>query len=126
MTDQAVSAASDPEKIVEEVKAAPRRLQPLRRLLPFLLRYPLRLTLTILFLLVSAISSLAIPAVLADAILGIVCLILAAKKGRLGELKQKQVTPRNDPAGPQPCYEYKEKKAVDNDTSEWHYTDEMK
>ncbi|MDO4870019.1 MAG: type II CAAX endopeptidase family protein [Bacillota bacterium] len=31
----------------------------------------------------------AIPAVAADAILGIVCLILAARKGRLGELKQK-------------------------------------
>ena len=54
MTDQAVSAATDPDKIVSEVKAAPRQLQPLRRLLPFLLRYPLRLSLTILFLLVSA------------------------------------------------------------------------
>ena len=31
----------------------------------------------------------AIPAVAADAILGIVCLILAATKGRLGELKQR-------------------------------------
>ncbi len=30
----------------------------------------------------------AIPAVLADAILGIVCIVLAAKKGRLGELTQ--------------------------------------
>lgn len=68
MTDQAVSAASDPDKIVSEVKSAPRQLQPLRRLLPFLLRYPLRLGLTILFLLVSAISSLAIPAVLGGAI----------------------------------------------------------
>ena len=29
----------------------------------------------------------AIPAVLADALLGIICLILAAKKGRLQELK---------------------------------------
>ncbi|MCP8884634.1 ABC transporter transmembrane domain-containing protein [Devosia sp. XJ19-1] len=68
MTDQAVSAATDPEKIVSEVKAAPRQLQPLRRLFPFLLRYPLRLALTVLFLLVSAISSLAIPAVLGGAI----------------------------------------------------------
>jgi ATP-binding cassette subfamily B protein len=68
MTDQAVSAATDPDKIVSEVKAAPRQLQPLRRLLPFLLRYPLRLSLTILFLLISAISSLAIPAVLGGAI----------------------------------------------------------
>ena len=68
MTDQAVSAASDPDKLVSDVKAAPRQLQPLRRLLPFLLRYPLRLALTILFLLVSAISSLAIPAILGGAI----------------------------------------------------------
>ena len=68
MTDQAVSAASDPDTLVSEAKAAPRRLRPLRRLLPFLLRYPVRLTLTILFLLISAISSLAIPAVLGGAI----------------------------------------------------------
>ncbi len=68
MTDQAVSAAADPDKIVSEVKAAPRQLQPLRRLLPFLLRYPWRLGLTVLFLLISAISSLAIPAVLGGAI----------------------------------------------------------
>ena len=68
MTDQAVSAAADPEKIVADVKTAQRQLRPLRRLLPFLLRYPLRLSLTILFLLVSAISSLAIPAVLGGAI----------------------------------------------------------
>ncbi len=68
MTDQAVSAASDPEKIVSDAQAAPRQLQPLRRLMPFLLRYPVRLGLTVLFLLVSAISSLAIPAVLGGAI----------------------------------------------------------
>jgi ATP-binding cassette subfamily B protein len=68
MTDQAVSAVTDPEKIVEEVKAAPRQLQPLRRLMPFLLRYPVRLTLTIVFLLLATIASLAIPAVLGGAI----------------------------------------------------------
>ena len=68
MTDQAVSAETDPEKIVSEVKAAPRQLKPLRRLLPFLLRYPVRLALTVLFLLVSAVSSLAIPALLGGAI----------------------------------------------------------
>lgn len=62
-----------------------------------------------------------IPAILADAILGVACLILAARSGRLGELKQKQVTPRNDPEGPQPRYEYKE--AIDNEATEWHYTD---
>ena len=44
----------------------------------------------------------AIPAVLADAALGAVCLVLAAKQGRLGELKQKRVTPGKDPEGPQP------------------------
>ena len=63
----------------------------------------------------------AIPAVLADAALGAVCLILAAKQGRLGELKQKQVTPRKDPEGPQPRYEYKN--AVDSEATKWHYTD---
>ncbi|WP_338720920.1 ABC transporter transmembrane domain-containing protein [Devosia sp. XK-2] len=68
MTDQAVTAETDPDKIVSEVRAAPRQLQPLRRLLPFLLRYPVRLSLTILFLLVSSIASLAIPAVLGGAI----------------------------------------------------------
>lgn len=68
MTDQAVSAETDPETIVEEVTSAPRRLRPLRRLVPFLLRYPVRLALTILFLLVSAVTSLAIPAALGGAI----------------------------------------------------------
>lgn len=68
MTDQAVSAASDPDKIVSDAKAVPRRLQPLRGLLPFILRYPVRLGLTVAFLLVSAISSLAIPAILGGAI----------------------------------------------------------
>lgn len=63
----------------------------------------------------------AFPAVLADLVLGVVCLLLAAKQGRLGELKQKQVTPRKDPEGPQPRYEYKD--AIDKETTEWHYTD---
>ncbi|SMQ75635.1 ATP-binding cassette, subfamily B [Devosia lucknowensis] len=68
MTDQAVSAASDPDKIVSEVQDAPRQIQPLRRLLPFLLRYPVRLSLTVFFLLISATTSLAIPALLGGAI----------------------------------------------------------
>lgn len=34
----------------------------------------------------------AVPAVLADLLLGVICLALAAKNGRLGELKQTQVT----------------------------------
>src|SRR5688572_5043560 len=40
----------------------PKSLKPLRRLVPFVLRYPLRLTLTIVFLLTAALTSLAIPA----------------------------------------------------------------
>ena len=39
----------------------PRSLAPLQRLLPFLLRYPVRLTLTLIFLLVAAITSLSFP-----------------------------------------------------------------
>ena len=50
-------------RINEDGSPAPRNtsLQPLRRLLPFMLRYPVRLTLTIVFLLVAAVASLAIP-----------------------------------------------------------------
>jgi ATP-binding cassette subfamily B protein len=44
----------------EAAKAA-RSLQPLRRLMPFVWRYPWRLGLTLLFLLVAAITSLIIP-----------------------------------------------------------------
>lgn len=63
----------------------------------------------------------AVPAVLADLALGVICLVLAARQGRLGELRQKQVTPRKDLEGPQPMYEYKE--AVDSEAAKWHYTD---
>ena len=48
MTDQAVPLEADPEKIVPQGNAGPRRLQPLRRLVPFILAYPVRLTLTVL------------------------------------------------------------------------------
>jgi ATP-binding cassette, subfamily B, bacterial len=68
MSEQAVPIEADPEKIVLNSTAEPRRLRPLRRLMPFILAYPVRLTLTVLFLLVSAISSLAIPAALGGAI----------------------------------------------------------
>jgi len=68
MTDQAVPVQSTPEKITSTETAPPRRLQPLKRLLPFVLRYPLRLSLTVLFLLVSTIASLAIPAMLGGVI----------------------------------------------------------
>ncbi|MGV3650158.1 MAG: ABC transporter transmembrane domain-containing protein [Devosia sp.] len=48
----------------DAAEAARRRsLKPLRRLLPFVLRYPWRLTFTLLFLLVAAIASLGIPAI---------------------------------------------------------------
>ena len=46
----------------EQPKVGPASVKPLRRLLPFVLRYPWRLTLTLLFLLTAAITSLAIPA----------------------------------------------------------------
>ena len=44
----------------------------------------------------------AIPALVSDGLLGVVCLILAIRQGRIGELLQRQVTPRRDPEGPQP------------------------
>lgn len=64
MTDQAAPAESNSETVVEAAKPQTRRLQPLRQLLPFILAYPVRLTLTVLFLLISATTSLAIPALL--------------------------------------------------------------
>ncbi|WP_323016044.1 ABC transporter transmembrane domain-containing protein, partial [Devosia sp.] len=69
MTDQA--ASSDAEAQDDDIVAVatnPRRLRPLRNLSPFVLRYPVRLALTIVFLLVSAVASLAIPALLGGAI----------------------------------------------------------
>lgn len=57
MTDHVSAAAKPPAGSPGVV----RKLQPLRRLLPFVLRYPWRLTLTVGFLLVAAIASLAIP-----------------------------------------------------------------
>ncbi|MGX8773646.1 MAG: CPBP family intramembrane glutamic endopeptidase [Bacillota bacterium] len=64
----------------------------------------------------------AVPAVLADAALGVICLLLAARQGRLGELKQKQVIPGKDPEGAQPICEFKYIK-VDTEAEKWHYTD---
>ena len=40
----------------------PKSLQPLRRLVPFVLRYRMRVILTIVFLLIAAISTLIVPA----------------------------------------------------------------
>jgi len=68
MTDQVAPAGADAAQLLSPQLDSPKRLQPLRRILPFVLRYPLRLALTVLFLLVSAVSSLAIPAVLGGAI----------------------------------------------------------
>ena len=65
----------------------------------------------------------AFPAVVADLLLGVICLALAAKKGRLGELMQKQVTPRMDPAGPQP-WEYRIPQD-DSGSGSWHYADDL-
>ena len=44
----------------------------------------------------------AIPALVIDALLGVICLFLAYRDGRIGELFQRQVTPSKDPDGPQP------------------------
>ncbi|MGB3336589.1 MAG: ABC transporter transmembrane domain-containing protein [Devosia sp.] len=68
MTDQAVPVQADPEKIATATVVNPRKLQPLRKLVPFMLRYPWRLGLTVAFLLISTIASLAIPALLGGAI----------------------------------------------------------
>ena len=56
-----------------------------------------------------------VPALIADAALGIICLVLAARQGRLGELKERQVTPRKDPEGPQPLIEVQEEQEVQNE-----------
>lgn len=68
MTDQAAQAESTTDKVISVAKLQPKRLQPLRQLLPFMLAYPVRLTLTVLFLLISATTSLAIPAMLGGVI----------------------------------------------------------
>ncbi|KKB06800.1 ABC transporter [Devosia geojensis] len=68
MTNEAVKVSSTQEKAVDGAEAQVGRLQPLRRLLPFVLRYPLRLSLTVAFLLISAIASLSIPAMLGGVI----------------------------------------------------------
>jgi ATP-binding cassette subfamily B protein len=68
MTDQAVPVQADAEKIAATSVVNPRKLQPLRKLLPFMLRYPWQLGLTVAFLLISTIASLAIPAALGGAI----------------------------------------------------------
>lgn len=62
MTDSAASATHATRKRgPSEAEAPARNLQPLRRLVPFIIRYPVRLVLTVLFLLVAAIAALVIP-----------------------------------------------------------------
>ncbi|HTO29130.1 MAG TPA: ABC transporter transmembrane domain-containing protein, partial [Devosia sp.] len=68
MTDQAVPVQADSEKMAATSVVSPRKLQPLRKLVPFMLRYPWQLGLTIAFLLISTVASLAIPAALGGAI----------------------------------------------------------
>jgi ATP-binding cassette subfamily B protein len=68
MTDQAVPAENETDATVTAAQVQPKTLRPLRRLLPYILAYPLRLSLTILFLLVSSVTSLAIPALLGGVI----------------------------------------------------------
>ena len=57
--DAADTTASPPKAGAKPMQA---RLQPLRRLAPFVLRYPWRLGLTVGFLLIAAIATLIIPA----------------------------------------------------------------
>jgi len=68
MTDQAVPAPAPAEKALPGTEVPPAKLQPLKRLMPFVLRYPVRLTLTVAFLLISTMASLAIPALLGGTI----------------------------------------------------------
>ncbi|MCS6759757.1 MAG: ABC transporter transmembrane domain-containing protein, partial [Candidatus Devosia euplotis] len=68
MTEQAVPVQADSSKTQSAPAGVVRKLQPLRRLLPFILKYPVRLSFTVLFLLISAVSSLSIPAVMGGAV----------------------------------------------------------
>ena len=61
MTDQAEVAKPAVGRLTLVGALPLKRLDPLRRLLPFLLRYRLRLVLTLLFLVASALASLAVP-----------------------------------------------------------------
>ena len=57
--DQAAQTQSEIPRLKVGVK--PSSLAPLRRLVPFLMRYPWRLVMTLAFLLIAAIASLSIP-----------------------------------------------------------------
>lgn len=70
MTDTTTAEAASEENAEKPTihEDDSRDLRPLRRLVPFILRYPVRLALTITFLLVAAIAQLAIPAALGDVV----------------------------------------------------------
>ncbi len=62
MTDTRAAAPGASAKEQQAADEKPRqKLRPLRELLPFLLKYPTRLTLTIGFLLIAAVTQLSIP-----------------------------------------------------------------
>ncbi len=62
---ETTEAAAPPRggRKAEQQRIDPKSLQPLRRLVPFILRYPLRLGLTLGFLLIAATATLVIPAI---------------------------------------------------------------
>lgn len=64
----------------------------------------------------------AVPAMVADGLLGLICLLLAIRQGRMKELLQRQVTPRKDPDGPQPLPPGAGRKAQEDD-GQWRYVD---
>ncbi|WDR04904.1 ABC transporter transmembrane domain-containing protein [Devosia rhodophyticola] len=71
MTEPATAdAAKQPEKeaFIPIGKDAARQVRPLKKLLPFVLRYPVRLSFTLFFLLLSAAASLSIPVVMGGAV----------------------------------------------------------
>ena len=62
MSEPARTAPQPSKAGGEATTKSKKSLRPLRRLLPFILRYPVRLSLTGVFLLIAALTSLAIPA----------------------------------------------------------------
>ena len=63
----------------------------------------------------------AIPSLISDGLLGVICLILAIRQGRGRELLQTQVTPKKDPDGPQPLLHYDEPA---DEAAQWHAAEE--
>jgi len=61
LSDASTSAGLRASLAAADERKGAQSLQPLRQLAPFVLRYPLRLGLTLAFLLIAALASLAIP-----------------------------------------------------------------